>query len=393
MKYELDIGTTCLFAGRHRKVVMIRDMKIEEILVQNDPLEIENFKLEQYDETKIKEEDPLELNNFTFTCNPIKTEQVLSLESVKSKEKVDISARNEKKCNKCGKIFRYLCSLSAHIKCIHDKVIVKSHKCDFCDLKLKHLASVKRHMKKKHFQLHKCEKCHLTFLTKVDLDHHVEMKHKKKIPTIGEKCYICGKVFEGYHQTEKLKVHMKVNHQDKSLRCDLCGYIFAHKESLERHVFVVHENLKLYKCENCNDAFSHSQDLVSHIERNHQAKTLSCNMCDYTTKVTRNLKRHSNMIHTNDKRYGCDICEKQFKDCYILRQHMSRHYKESLLKCRFCEKGYTRNQALQRHIIDMHQFPMSKRFKCHNCNNVMSSLKYLLEHERQHCAVITSTPP
>ena len=309
-----------------------------------------------------------------------------------SKEKDFIVKSDEKKCKICGKVFQYLCSLTAHMANIHEKAILNSHKCDFCDLKLKLLSSVKKHMKIKHFARHKCGNCKSYFSTKLDLENHIKVKHDLEKSPICEKCDICGKPFEGDHKSEKLKVHMSVNHLDKSLRCDLCGYIFAHKESLERHVLVVHESLKLYRCKTCNDTFSQSQDLVSHIERAHQAKILSCNMCNYETKVTKNLKRHKNMIHTNDKRFGCDICEKQFKDCYILRQHMSRHYKECLLKCPFCDKGFTRNQALQRHIIDMHQFPMSKKFKCHNCNNVMSSLKYLLEHERQHCAVITSTP-
>ena len=125
---------------------------------------------------QIKEEDPLELNNFTFACNPIKTEQVLSLESVKSKEKVDIAARDEKKCNKCGKIFRYLCSLSAHIKCIHDKVIVKSHKCDFCD----HTYTSKANLTKHHLRIHedngekpKCTLCGKTFKSQPNLKIHI----------------------------------------------------------------------------------------------------------------------------------------------------------------------------------------------------------------------------
>ena len=104
-------------------------------------------------------------------------------------------------------------------------------------------------------------------------------------------------------------------------QCEHCDQEFKYLFMKTAHVKKVHEKVKIenLKCDFCNATYKAQYNLVSHIERNHQAKTLSCNMCDYTTKVTRNLKRHKNMIHTNDKRYGCDICEKQFKDCWYER--------------------------------------------------------------------------
>ncbi|XP_018351967.1 PREDICTED: zinc finger protein 600-like, partial [Trachymyrmex septentrionalis] len=58
------------------------------------------------------------------------------------------------------------------------------------------------------------------------------------------------------------------------------------------------------------------------------------------------LLGHSNVIHhrevhTDDKRYKCETCDKTFQYKSLLNRHLLIHTGEKPYKCEFCEKGFT----------------------------------------------------
>ena len=46
-------------------------------------------------------------------------------------------------------------------------------------------------------------------------------------------------------------------------------------------------------------------------------------------------------IHTNEKPYECDVCEKRFSESGDLKRHMRIHTKEKPYECDVCEKRFT----------------------------------------------------
>ena len=53
-----------------------------------------------------------------------------------------------------------------------------------------------------------------------------------------------------------------------------------------------------------------------------------------------NLKRHMR-IHTNEKQYECDVCEKRFSRSDTLKSHMRIHTNEKPYECDVCEKRFS----------------------------------------------------
>ena len=46
-------------------------------------------------------------------------------------------------------------------------------------------------------------------------------------------------------------------------------------------------------------------------------------------------------IHTNEKPYECDVCEKRFSDSGALKSHMRIHTNEKPYECDVCDEAFT----------------------------------------------------
>ena len=60
-----------------------------------------------------------------------------------------------------------------------------------------------------------------------------------------------------------------------------------------------------------------------------------------------NLKSHMR-IHTNEKPYECDVCEKRFSRSDDLKDHVRIHTNERPYECDVCEKRFRESGNLQK---------------------------------------------
>ena len=59
-------------------------------------------------------------------------------------------------------------------------------------------------------------------------------------------------------------------------------------------------------------------------------------------------------IHTNEKPYECDVCEKRFSRADSLKSHMRIHTNEKPYECDVCEKRFRCSSNLKVHMRRLH---------------------------------------
>jgi len=59
-------------------------------------------------------------------------------------------------------------------------------------------------------------------------------------------------------------------------------------------------------------------------------------------------------IHTNEKPYECDVCDKAFRDSSTLAKHMRIHTNEKPYECDVCEKRFSQSSQLKSHVRNVH---------------------------------------
>ena len=73
-------------------------------------------------------------------------------------------------------------------------------------------------------------------------------------------------------------------------------------------------------------------------------------ICSYTTKYSSNLPKHIR-IHTGERKYSCDYCDKTFTDANSCLSHKLRHPESGAQKCTKC-KRLIQPTKLEDHMIN-----------------------------------------
>uniref|UniRef100_A0A8D8WPG4 Zinc finger protein 226 n=1 Tax=Cacopsylla melanoneura TaxID=428564 RepID=A0A8D8WPG4_9HEMI len=204
-------------------------------------------------------------------------------------------------CDQCGKKWRTVSELNAHIKTHSD---LRPYVCEICGqgYKLKKALDV-------HVGMHNgvypftCHFCNKSFTQKVGLQKHIPIHTGYS----RFQCDLCGKRF--IHQ-KSFQIHKMVHSGEKNIKCNVCGLAVLSSSHLTRH-YRVHTGERPYQCTICGKRFAEKYNLNAH-QKIHQppgadgqkegtprkrSSSHKCQLCRFTTTKKTSLQAHWESEH------------------------------------------------------------------------------------------------
>nr|CAI5830375.1 unnamed protein product [Callosobruchus analis] len=309
------------------------------------------------------------------------------------------------RCIYCNNTFTSKPSLDDHIVKRHPDFIAsvsrKIHECTNCTFKTVRLSRLKEHIKVKHPDtasdriINNCIYCNKTFVHKRTLNDHIVKTHPDFAASVNRKIFECTECTYKTVSTNDLKRHMMVKHPDIAggritVRCSYCNKTFISKSSLDDHILKTHPDFiasvsrKVHECTECTYKTVFTSQLRRHMVKHPDIAgnytTIRCSYCNKTFESKRSLdnhivKRHPDFVASvSSKIHGCTQCTYRTTISRCLKEHLMVKHSEIagnriFIRCIYCNKSFTRKLALDDHIVKRHpDFIASVSNKIYECS-------------------------
>ncbi|KAG8192887.1 hypothetical protein JTE90_014663 [Oedothorax gibbosus] len=182
---------------------------------------------------------------------------------------------------------------------------------------------------------------------------------------------------------------------DRAFRCTKngCGHRFTTDSNLNYH-FGSHSATteKPFVCPECREEFLNWRALAMHLWREHtiDIDLYSCPDCSYKAFSFFKVDNHRK-IHSDERPYICETCNKSFKQISQLRNHVVIHLDRRNLpekrwyseqQCHTCGRKFSDTKCLRKHEQAVHS--RLKPYVCSFCGHLSARKAMLDLHMRQH---------
>lgn len=255
-----------------------------------------------------------------------------------------------------------------------------------------------QHIQSKHLQLrpYSCSVCHFAFTLKKYLNNHFKTKHMPSIKKRYE-CHICNRTLS---QRRSLRDHLMLHTGERKHMCENCGDTFITKTSLKMHRCEnelatgndckkkrrkpeINKDLYFAKyCRYCGVTFETwaERDLhqCPYLVNASDPKYYICRYCD--KEIVRNSYSSHSTVHS-EASHECSVCSRLFKSRKTLKQHLWIHTENKKYKCDTCEKSYSKKEGLLIHMGE-HGLPVPT-IQCDQCPKTFHAIYRLNDHKKR----------
>ena len=282
----------------------------------------------------------------------------------------------EEFCPHCKKSFHSEKRLVRHMK-----VCGKDLVCEFCgedfntgahNAYSKYEEHYYTHVEQKPFQ---CTVCSKGFVRKQELNKHQVIHTTEYAP---QECLQCGSVFAS---VELLRKHTR-KHERPSWSCPKCSRQFVRQALFNQHVLICQKEIaceicgKVFQCLTKNIKYRYQEHMFIHTGE----KPYKCQFCERAFRDRSTRKKHER-THTGEKPYQCTMCEKAFSQLKLLRNHIFTHTGEKPFGCELCDLRFAKQCNLKYH---MRVHTKEKPYTCHLCNKSFTQSGTYYKHMRRH---------
>ena len=95
-------------------------------------------------------------------------------------------------------------------------------------------------------------------------------------------------------------------------------------------------------CGPCEKTSSLAAAIASHMVSTHTdggRKNVPCPVCDHAADYAK-LVRHIMAVHSMEKVFSCDFCQKKFSTLNAKSRHVKKHSRKDMKQCCNCHKFY-----------------------------------------------------
>ena len=104
--------------------------------------------------------------------------------------------------------------------------------------------------------------------------------------------------------------------------CETCGQNFGTNFALQRHIQAVHLGQRNFTCDTCGEGFVRQDQFRNHVRRNHENIQIQCQICAQTFATVENRNRHLRMVHGGQRNYKCVSCDMSFGQMSDLKRYI-----------------------------------------------------------------------